>query len=510
MKLHQSFSIFMIPFYWGNGLNRLEHQEGMPIPLDAHVWELAKMSVEQGILFPHIQQFLQASLDERPGGHQKLHPHDYRIYALNVGAEPWKTLFSNPMSMVSREEEQAVISFQFLNDADTFLSPKLVICPNASVGVMLFAVAFWGKSPELVELMELNYRLHKTDKQLMPLYLAMEWEVENWRRRVGREEDAQKKQKGKEILQAKLEALERKRERMKALYQGISPLKTDAEGRPYWTIDQFVNLLFRGLKGTCHRFNPFRAHLFTYLQVEQDVATPELLQDFERIVRGQNLHYQVAMNEPSSYQQTFENIYIGSSVEGGGILTLTPKTHADFVNQFATSSLLPRYFWIYLMVVVQRFSLLYLIRCLTSVDDYQTSYPPVSLRLLRQFVRRLAEIKVNTYFTDVSDHTQHNRFYRFCCKQLCIADYFREIDEKMQALNEYLKQLADRKKEHLQEYLGLILALLTVVSASNDGIGLFEKLGILSEQSSFYTPATIVLIALIVLYIFYLQRKVYK
>ena len=69
------------------------------------------------------------------------------------------------------------------------------------------------------------------------------------------------------------------------------------------------------------------------------------------------------------------------------------------------------------------------------------------LNNLRNVMDEMTIAKINTYFTDVSDHSHLNALYSFCCRNLSIDRYFSDVENKLYTLKEKLEQEHDAQME---------------------------------------------------------------
>ena len=218
--------------------------------------------------------------------------------------------------------------------------------------------------------------------------------------------------------------------------------------------------------------------------------------DFIRIVRGEHANFQIIDDEHERvYMQTFRNIFVGSSVEGGSILTIRTKIDdGGFIERFKEKSVDKRYIWIYILAYVQRMSLLNMVRELGGIDNTKDGNIIVPLRNLRDLYKRLSRIQVNTFYSAVSDISQHNQFYRLCTHNLGVELLLNEVDNKMNILSKCLQQEYDEEKERMQKdidrlrqqnadakerfgvYITLSVLLLAVFSGLNDLYDLLHSL----------------------------------
>lgn len=508
MKPIKGISFYMVPFNLPN-YNYTKNAQFSRV-LDSNIWKPSEMKIEKDVFYPYIQSFLQSSVTTNTT--HKLQPHDYLIYSADTTKNKLLQIIHNCTMFIQLKNGKDIkrVHFSLLNHTSNFLSTKLVICPNASVGILMFAVEIKDKGYTLKDFMDFNYYFHKTGSQLVNVYLKEQIELQEFAARCEESDSTTKNPNETEILMNRRRRLSERLSVLDKILNRCTPTseadgkrtvqESDKKGKNiedelrYWNLDSLLNVLLKGIYQPTERFNKNRCHVFSYLQLPECEFDAKLKADFIRIYRCENEKYLVIDNDYNSLQQTFKNIYVGCSVEGGAILTITPEKENSFINQFWSSSLQQRYLWIYLMVIIQRHSLLYMLLKLTMVDDYYSNSTRVSLKRLREIIKKTAEIKVNTNFTEISDYTQHNSYYRFCSQQLGIESSFVEIDQKTQTINEHLNQLSNKKKEDNEEALTIFLAILTIASASNDGLDTMAKLKIIDPASEWYVYIGYVLV----------------
>lgn len=512
MNIYDACTFFMVPFYY-------DHEIDLTTLIDSadSIWEKAIMDVETDILYPYIQDFLQATIikerinrnsnNNGPQIHIPIYKHFFHIYSIKDKALEdqskvksdlayWKKFVNRQSSVTittqgSDSNISKPIQFRFLNQTSEWMSPKIILCPNAGVGLLSFCIKLTIPNPTTNDLMAFNYTMHKVDAQAAPCELDFEM----------------KSNLADNILALKSAELE-----------AIISLFNQKKNSKEWKITEVLDFLLRPISNYIVLFNKKRMHLFTYYQLNEAEMSIKAKEDFIRIVRGENHHYLLGDNEfehSDLSMKTFQNIFMGASVEGGAILTLLPPTKSVFFKTFVTASLSKRYLWIYLMVLMQRHTQLSVIRRLTEIDDADAG---LSLDKLQKLERDLSMVKVNTYFSDVSDYTQHNQFYQFCCHNLKIKQQFDEIDNKMHILQTVIKQKVDsdqrriadaqekmakeqtriaeeqkkaaarfeKKQNKINLIIALIVASLAILSTSNDGIDFLVKVKFVDKDSTCY------------------------
>ena len=107
---------------------------------------------------------------------------------------------------------------------------------------------------------------------------------------------------------------------------------------------------------------------------------------------------------------------------------------------------------------MQRHSLLNLISELTHVDGADAKS---GIRNLNRKIENFSGIKVNTCFTDVSDFTQHNQFYKFCMKNLGVSEHYKEVEDKMDVLHSIIKRKVDERNADIKRDWTVMLGVLS-------------------------------------------------
>lgn len=90
------------------------------------------------------------------------------------------------------------------------------------------------------------------------------------------------------------------------------------------------------------------------------------------------------------------------------------------------------------------------------------------LALQREQVKTASLIRIENYFSHISEYSLYNEFYQMCSKAYGITMLYTEIEQKMSMLNTYLTQQSDDRHERAEWLLSIIMAILTVTSATND------------------------------------------
>lgn len=472
-RLRQAITFFMMPFSLSQG----EEAFGMTdfvMPADT-CWQPATMNVDRGVFLSHIQRFLQASVSEQvrrthatSDNEYRLRDCDYRVFGINEKALVHRHVLTQRLVLsMGRCETHQGIAFTIGQRQASFLSPKLVVCPNAGVGLLVLPIIpQTDDDMAMKQLVRFNYMLHKTDGQSCTLSIDKSEANKHYRLPHSRD--------GKQYPGT---------EQKLARALGVEYL-ADQQTAPF-TMPHLIAALMRGI--AYRRFNEDVLHVFTYVDVAPDYykeAEKSLGYDFTRLVMCLSDGYRITPSQVDKVmrQSTFENVFMGSTASGGAIMTITGENAPQYLQEFVTGSLQPRYLWIYVMMLMQRHSLLNMTNWLINIDlDGDTDQ---TLARVRRAVRHIGELTVNNRFSTISDYTHHNTFYHQCCDVLGIDTLHAEVEQKLNTLNDLVEQLSTEKKEQIdaskefwQAALAIILAVLTVFSATNDGIEMLNKLG---------------------------------
>lgn len=425
MEIQKSATIIMVPFYLDNP-GREEYLD------NKGPWEVIPMDIQRGYLYTHIHKVLQSSVNQS----ERTDNHSFHIYSLKKGSILEKV--ANSVKCMSHGNQKW--TFRILNEVATLLSPKLIVCPDTEVGMLMLPVQLLSEASPLshADLMTFNYFIQKAKEGSAPRLQNTDDMVVN----------------------------------------------------KSYTIPLLVRDLLQSIIGGYHLFNENRYHLFTYVQIRQS----DLLQmdddacdNFIRICKNQTADYQPAENDrENTITPMFNNIYVGSSVEGSAIMMLSKGTSFD--DNYLTDAVEGRFLWIYILAFMQRISLIAIHRGLSDKQLFGSNGNSLSLTELREESEKIIRMKVNTYFSDVSDYSQHNTFYQFCRKRLGVNRLFDELDDKMTQLDKLLSQKSDKVRESNQLWIAIVVGIMAALSAANDLTDLMAKIFSLEVNS----PVTIV------------------
>lgn len=491
MTGNSAITYFMMPFY-------LKQEFDGALPENCF-WVRKDMTLEINTFYPYLQQFL-TNAAHKFNNEELVQPYDYYTYSYENDSELYRTLENHEFFIdlnKQKEESSRILRFRMgrdNNSKNTFFSPKLVICPIAEVGVLIFPIEVHMPTSSLKMLQEFNYELHhdQQNQKDATIQISYESKFDEINKQLS-DYDSKGKVKSKEIKNASFQkastlwkSLCDEAERLRLLFKN-NPIKLDnsfeeiemlcLEETPdilkvQIEFSKIRELLMEGLDGWYERFNDMSYHMFTFIELEHTDITPELLNDFHHITTCTNKNYQLLRSRfEEQCTQTFENVYIGSSVEGGAMMIVKPKPSTEFWDGFCKGQFDKRYMWFYIMALMQRHTQIHHIYKLTQIYKGNET----SMKLLREEVDKTSKLGVNTYFTELTDHTQHNIFYAHCRKCLNIDTLRDEQAQKMEMLNDSLESESDRVKQKQQWILASLVGILTIFSATNDGMDVVFK-----------------------------------
>ena len=448
--IKDTVTVFLLPFIFNEEYyHSLEKNTSIWRKIDL-VANKNDLGIDKSAFYPHIYKFLVGNLSLKKG-EEAVNPNHCIVYSLkeNMENQPEEIkyinkLFSNTnleIKVRRNETDRDKLNFRLLNEKSKLSSPKLILCPNSSVGLLILSLALTGDKRTLTDLLAFNNMLHKIDQ---PPEIQISLPENAHKLRI---EEAGK------------------------IYQSLADNVN--ENKQSWRLYNLFKFLLSNFdKNTDKGIEPFntsRFHLFTYFHVDssekfENGKQPdknELMTDLIRIAGCQNKKYKVLPNDlynNEKYRQTFENIYIASCVEGACMMVDSQDVDSTFFTGFKNATFLARYLWIYLLVCMQRHTLIKLTKELMNIDVKTAS----SKDGLGKHLKNLSEMKINSFFTDISDHTQHNDFYRFCSDKLRVKKHIEDVNEKIKdadAILSYRIEQAETKRNYI---LQVFMAVLTI------------------------------------------------
>ena len=410
MDIQDSFSLFILPFTFD-----ASNFEGLP---EKSIWERSHINIAENCFFDHIKDYLSANLKGEKIDKESVVIYDLKDTFKGTSLDT-KSAVSSLLKKTHRiQVDGQQIDFKFIIQKRKLTSPKLLLFPLTSVGMILFSIELTTEK-SMEKLMDLNYCLEKYETNQSRII-----------------EIVQLSDKKEELTQ------------INNIYEALKqPERTEKFSESYWTFSQLVALLTTDLKTLNIKLtNSSRFHIYSYCQIDSKNENQNKVElDFGRLIRCQNMNYNPLMIDISGNElvkQTFDNIYIGTCVEGAGIMVDTFASKSLFLNQFKDQAVTERYLWVYLLVYHQRLALCHMITQLSKTEININTKKEALLNLISCY----SKIMLKTKFTDISDFTQHNTYYQFCMKNLAVNSYYKELDEKLKAIDNVVDEKNDKEQ----------------------------------------------------------------
>ena len=143
--------------------------------------------------------------------------------------------------------------------------------------------------------------------------------------------------------------------------------------------------------------------------------------------------------------QTFGNVCLGLSMEGGAMLSLDNGT--PFVRDGLAARAGGAYFLLFLLALHQRLGALHMAQRMSEVarrgtiDDYDSETTRAVTALRNDFF----EFKLRSWFADVSNLTMYTRVYRRWQEVLGVDPVLTEVMSESRELDDYLRRARDER-----------------------------------------------------------------
>ncbi len=444
LKLKKSYSFFMIPFYYEDDFQ--PDSKWMP--------ESNRLVSDEGsYLYPYIMSFLQGQLENSDENKDNL-----KIYGLDEShvfyKQFWRKFSVAPLLACIDEKTEETIAFTMQGSSiHGFFAPHIFLYASAKIGILTFCIRLSGEDNSIETLEQLNNKLHKLDGQKVRCVCPSFVISPNLKEDI------------KSIKEDELK-------RMRTMIEPHCPSQEFT-----WNIRTLIDALVPQDSPLCgwHLFIPARTHLFTFCTIEnpQMDSDTEILTELVRLSKCENHKYSICSDqEQDSILKTFQNIYVASSIEGSAMMAIPQEESAGFVNAM-DGEVLFRYLWIYMLAMIQRFTLFNIDRCLTSLDNidhdaFDKILNEENSKKLWDLLKIIRRVKVNCYFTDISPFSQHNKFYHHCCRRLHVISNYEGISQKIHILNQTISHDVqelikhnEEKTEKGQRRLNIVVGILT-------------------------------------------------
>lgn len=467
-----NLTYMVFPFYFdkslvGNNIDlstdaRMRLIDGL-ICNENTIWARTPNTISDNVLYDYIKpntdevssQFLAYSLRPFSKDEQGTDP-----YARSI---VWEKLTAE----MPVKNEEKTFKLDFGHEKNNWNRPTLLISTSLGVGMLVMGINPKMKDADVEDVIDFNYHLHKIDDQ-QKLLIPLETEKLN--------------EKAAEYKKMMI------RQTRDVLFPDGADSHPVESGLEFQFID-IVRMLLRGIPEWT-LFEKSRAHVFTYYSFTTDsmTLTDEEKQSIILLTRCANNKYNIPTTDfdnSNGYSSTFDNIIIGSSIEGGAICTLRQVNEegADcnaangFINKFPTGNLQHIYLWLYFMALMQRYVMLRMVVELSELD--MNSDTAVHREMFNKRYGYFCNTKIKSFFRNVSSFTQHNRFYNFLIDNMEVDALYDEVENKMQVVdlylqmqrNELMKERNEQNESQNKKYnqrsmwLNIVMALVALLQA---------------------------------------------
>lgn len=445
-----NLSYMVFPFYFTKALSEEDKISDIPTRLqqldniicnENTLWERKTKTIADNVLYEYIKPNICANSTQYLA-------YSLRTFSKNDQDSDLKTIRNVVWEKLNAEmpinNGETKFRLDFGHDKNNWNCPTLIISPSFGVGMLVLGVNPKTEKVDIRELISFNYHLHKIDGQ-QKLYIPLELPKLNIKENdTGNDIEEKKKQ-----LET---AAEKKKEQLIITRKALFP--NDAASHPIdnrldFKLLDLVKMLLRGIP-EWRLFEQGRAHVFSYYSfVKENLQlTEEEKQSMILLTRCASSKYNIPtedFDKSRSFTATFENIYMGSSIEGGCICTVrqvnkdgeSDNDSNAFIHGFATGNLQHRYLWLYFMALMQRYVMLRMVVELSDLD--LNSDTSAQRELFNRRYGYFCNTKIKSFFRDVSSFSQHNRFYNFLIDNMEVDKLYAEVESKMQIVDSYLQ-----------------------------------------------------------------------
>lgn len=184
-----------------------------------------------------------------------------------------------------------------------------------------------------------------------------------------------------------------------------------------------------------------------------------------------------------------ENTYGKAFIQKGKTVYTTISSHDVDVRIGRGESI---NLYLELMVETQKNSLMNMLCAIQDVDLNDTG--ELGTQAIRDTLRSLIQTQINEQFFTISDTVDNlNNYYSHLCQSYQLAPLYEEAEKKIAMVNTFLSQvheanneLADQQQNRQNWFLSIVLAILTVTSASNDILDFSTKVETIESGSLWY------------------------
>lgn len=410
-QLQTSFSYFLYPFRiflnWKD-LNSLLGQ-------NQSIWQKSSIKIKEDYFFRNVQNYFNFNAELNTSSSQ-LDISQGIIYELKDSNLQTRAdcslekLFNLKLELKLKEKN---FPFKFKDGTKkNIFTPKLLIVPEAEIGLVSFSLELMKSELTIVDLIEFNYSCRALNKsvkntaKIFPIYDKLN-------------------------TQTKKVFFEIQNQNQNHINNNERDLGIN--------FFQFISFLLADFdKKLIEPLSPKHFNIFSFAQTIKKIPEEDLNLGLFSLSRVYNNNYKPFFKSVSQNPeaiQLFENIYLAISQEGGSFIINSDKSINEFFNTYTESVMKTRYLWLYLLAYLQRVILIntsYKINYLLRNDN--------SIQLISKTIEWLSKIQIRVMFSEVSHITMHNAFYQLCRKNFKIPELFQELKEEIFDLNMIVQQ----------------------------------------------------------------------
>ena len=456
MKTYNAVTFMVVPFMLSKEINIQDSKIWTP----DRIFEGQKSdNFKKGTVFPYIQRIFETATTDN---------NDFQLYTLRQSYS--SSILDNKL-FLHTDNDQRIIPFRFTNAHDSFYSPKLLISVSTDVGILVIPIQINPPTKKVEFFGTEIEELHELIR-----YLRVTW---------------------------------------------IPSIYSSNQEKPI-SVNEIIKDLMIDFDNNYTRFNNEYALHFSFFIADTDSFNTDLEKMFVNITKCKEQIDAPVLNS-FEIMQPLKKLYMVSSTEGTTIMAVGNIGKTPYVR-FFENELTEIFIWIFLLITLQRYCLIRMVAELTKLRDeielktslksnnrmmniktkiqYVFGSQDKMVDKLRQLIKKFSMLRINTGYYVISEDSACNDFYQLCSKSAGIFRLNEEIEKKTEILNEYLSQQSENRKEMMDWQLSILLAILTVTSASADTLDLIEKLKLLSPPDRKYYIFGFVFVLSAILYLF--------
>lgn len=163
----------------------------------------------------------------------------------------------------------------------------------------------------------------------------------------------------------------------------------------------------------------------------------------------------------------FDNVMWGFSAEGVSnmIYSVSDRQAIEFFKSSFHSKWATNYYFMYILALLQKYSLLYYSMRATDillqssvylgkdVSELTMEQREEELKRIQQFHAKILKFTIHGYYEQISYHTHYNDLYEDLMKKLRISELQQELSPKMEAFSQVIKTLVHEQNTKEQEMI---------------------------------------------------------